>query len=148
MTFQLIAPSDPLWSQAADYAERCSWSASKNLAAQMRANDFQGWERVIAAVEQGQIAGYCTLAQTDCIPGLPYTPYIGYLFVGEAFRGNRLSEQLIRFAMGYARQLGFQQVYLISDHVNLYEKYGFVRLEEHPAPWNPAVMETVFVHHI
>jgi len=36
-------------------------------------------------------------------------------------------------------------VYLVSDHVNLYEKYGFVKIDEKPAPWNPDAMETIFM---
>ena len=53
---------------------------------------------------------------------------------------------MIRYALKYARGLGFDRVYLVSDHENLYEKYGFVKIDEKPAPWNPDTMETIFVH--
>ena len=135
-----------LWEKLAEYADNCSWSAGKNLAKQMRANDFYDWERVFIALVDNCIAGYCTFAKTDCISNVPYTPYIGYLFVGEQYRGNRLSEKLINYVLGYAKEQGFDRVYLVSDHVNLYEKYGFIKIDEKPAPWNPDTMETIFMH--
>lgn len=47
------------------------------------------------------------------------------MFVGEKYRGNRLSQKLIIKAMAYAKDLGFKKIYLVSDHENLYKKYGF-----------------------
>ncbi|MCL2343968.1 MAG: hypothetical protein FWC62_08760, partial [Firmicutes bacterium] len=32
--------------------------------------------------------------------------------------------------MRCAKELGFDRVYLTTDHVNLYEKYGFVKIDE------------------
>ncbi|MDD3242996.1 MAG: GNAT family N-acetyltransferase [Eubacteriales bacterium] len=115
------------------------------MARRMDANAFQDWERVFTATQHGVIAGYCTLAKADCIPDVPYTPYIGFVFVGEAFRGQRLSERLIDAACAYARELGFDRVYLVSDHVGLYEKYGFEKADARPAPWDAQTMETIFV---
>ena len=146
ITVQPLVFGDLLWEPVAQYAQACSWGAGKALAKQMRGNDFNGWERVFAAVEDAQIAGYCVLTATDCIPDVPYTPFIGFMFVGEPHRGHRLSEKIIRSAMAYAKSVGFDRVYLVSDHVNLYEKYGFVKIDEKPAPWNPGIMETIFVH--
>jgi N-acetylglutamate synthase-like GNAT family acetyltransferase len=57
------------------------------------------------------------------------------MFVGEKFRGNRLSQRLIIKAMNYARELGFEKVYLVSDHENLYEKYGFSVIDKKIAYW-------------
>lgn len=87
----------------------------------MEADVFTNWERVIIAHQGEQICGYCTVAEADCIPNVPYTPYIGYIFVGEEHRGNRLSQKLIQFAISYLKGIGFNDVYLVSDHENLYE---------------------------
>ena len=62
-------------------------------------------------------------------------PYIGFMFVDELYRGNRLSQQLICYAMDYLKNVGFDKVYIVSDHVNLYEKYGFVIIDRKIAPW-------------
>lgn len=146
MTIMPIAPGSAIWPKVAEYARRCSWSAGQGLARDMREDRFGDWERVFVALEGDEIAGYCTFSKTDCIPDVPYTPYIGYVFVGEAYRGCRLSQRLIDCAMEYARTLGFDRVYLVSDHVNLYEKYGFVKIDRKPAPWAPDTLETIFMH--
>ncbi|MCL2343969.1 MAG: hypothetical protein FWC62_08765 [Firmicutes bacterium] len=73
---------DTLWEPLADYAERCGWSAGPTLARRMRQNGFSERERVFVALSGGDIAGYCILTNEDCIPNAPYTPYIGFVFVG------------------------------------------------------------------
>lgn len=44
---------------------------------------FTDWERVIVALHENDLAGYCTVAKSDRIPNVPYTPYIVYMFVDE-----------------------------------------------------------------
>jgi predicted GNAT family N-acyltransferase len=73
-----------------------------------------------------------------------YTPYIGFVFVGENFRGNRISEKLCKSAMDYAKSLGFDNVYLVSGEVNLYEKYGFIKIEEKLSNWG--AVQSIFVN--
>ncbi len=75
-----------------------------------------------------KICGYC-------IPDLHYTPYIGYLFVGEKRRVNRLRQRLIIYSMSYLKSVGFDKLYLVSDHENLHEKYGFDVIGREMAPW-------------
>lgn len=146
MDIKIIKCGDDLWESVINYAIGCSWRAGASLAKQMQGNRFTDWERVIVATGDLQICGYCTLAKTDCIPDVVYTPYIGYMFVGEEYRGHRLSERLIMKAMEYAKAIEFEKVYLVSDHINLYEKYGFAKIDEKPAPWDLNTMETIFMH--
>ena len=135
MNFKTITSSDEMWSCVRNYAESCSWKAGKSLANDMDNNVFKEWERVIVAFDNEKICGYCTVARTDCIPDVCYTPYIGYLFVGEEYRGNRLSQKLIEYAMDYLKTVGFDKVHIVSDHDNLYEKYGFHIIDRKIAPW-------------
>ena len=135
MNFKLITSSDELWCRVRNYAESCSWRAGKALANAMEHNAFNDWERVIVAVDNEKICGYCTVSKTDCIPDVYYTPYIGYMFVDEEYRGNRLSQKLIQYAMDYLKVVGFDRVYIVSDHENLYEKYGFEVIDRKIAPW-------------
>jgi predicted N-acetyltransferase YhbS len=135
MDIKTVEYGDDLWELVINYARNCSWVAGPFLANQMQERKFTDWERVFVATEGSQICGYCILAKTDCIPDVEYTPYIGYLFIGEAYRGHRLSEQMIRQALIYAKELGFAKVYLVSGEKGLYEKYGFVKLEEKKDLW-------------
>ena len=135
MIMECMTSSHALWETVKEYAASCSWSAGKSLAHDMENHVFSEWERVIVAHNQGEICGYCTVAKRDCIPDIPYTPYIGYMFVGEPYRGDRLSQDLILFAMAYLEKIGFKEVYLVSDHENLYEKYGFSVVDRALSPW-------------
>lgn len=146
MDYRMITSSDELWKIVRNYAESCSWSAGKSLANAMDKQLFTDWERVIVALDQETICGYCTVAKTDCIPNVPYTPYIGYMFVGEAYRGNRLSQKMILYAMKYLKELGFTKVHIVSDHENLYEKYGFGVIDRKIAPWGSE--EKIYVQEI
>ena len=109
MELVMITSSDKLWNTVRDYAKDCSWSAGKSLAEAMDNHLFTEWERVIAALEDRQICGYC--------------------------RGNRLSQKLIQYAMDYLKSISFDKVYIVSDHENLYEKYGFEVVDRKTAPW-------------
>lgn len=135
MNLKMITSSDKMWSEVRDYAKDCSWDAGKSLANAMDNNLFTEWERVIVALDNQKICGYCTVAKTDCIPNVYYTPYIGYMFVGEEYRGNRLSQKLIQYSMEYLKSIGFDKVHIVSDHENLYEKYGFEIIDRKIAPW-------------
>lgn len=57
------------------------------------------------------------------------------MFVDEEYRGNRLSQQLIQYAIDYLKTVGFDKVYIVSDHENLYEKYGFSVIDHKIALW-------------
>ena len=131
-----------LWEEVSEYAEACSWRAGKKLSQLMKNNCFSEYERVFVALEDGNIIGYCTLLKTDCIPNVVYAPYIGFVFVDESHRGKRISEKLCDFAFQYAKSVGFEKVYLVSGEVNLYEKYGFVKIDEKLSDWG--AMQSIF----
>lgn len=146
MNFRAITSSDEVWDRVRDYADNCSWRAGKSLANAMDNYLFSEWERVIIALDNQKICGYCTVAKTDCIPDVPYTPYIGYLFIGEEYRGNRLSQKLMQYAMDYLKSIGFDRVHLVTDHENLYEKYGFEVIDRKIAPWGS--VEKIYVRRL
>jgi len=138
-----LAYNDLLWDKVADYAENCPWKAGVILSKTMKNQGFSDWERVFVALLDNNIVGYCTLSKKDCIPNVTYTPYISFLFVDEQFRGKRISEKLCVHVAKYAKTVGFKNIYLVSDHVNLYEKYGFTKIDEGLATWG--VMQTIFM---
>lgn len=125
-----VTPDMPLWAELADYAQHCSWLAGPHVAGLLRENRFTGWEAVFAAVQDGQIIGYCTFLQTDYYPENRYWPWISSMFVGEAHRGQGVCGRLIGAATEYARSCRFKTVYIPSDMVGFYEQYGFSKIDE------------------
>ncbi|TWV84626.1 GNAT family N-acetyltransferase [Moraxella sp. VT-16-12] len=57
-------------------------------------------------------------------------PWIALVYVDPKARGQRLSEKIVRHLEAQASQQGFAQVYLVSQHLGLYEKYGYTLLEK------------------
>lgn len=136
---------DKLWEKVAACAAGCSWQPTgRFLSDRMRSHDFSDWERVFAACEGDSIAGFCALSKTSSAFGELYAPYIGFVFVGEAYRGRRISGDLCTSALRYAEAAGFSAVYLYSDLVNFYEKYGFVKIDEKESPWG--VRQSIYRH--
>ena len=128
-----MTPGHEYWNALIDYAEACPWRAGPALARSMREEVFSDWERVFILRDRGEIAGFCTFtAKDELAEGYDFTPFIGFVFVGEAFRGSRLSEFMIRCVLSYAGERGFEKVYLMSGEHGLYEKYGFEKLGEYP----------------
>ena len=115
----------PLWESAKEYVNQCSWAGGRSLYQKMCSNSFQNWERVLFAREDQEFLGFCTVVENDNMKDLTYSPFIGYVFVDEKARGKRLSEQMIRVGESYLKELGYDHVSIMSDHVGLYEKFGY-----------------------
>lgn len=120
------------WNETAEFSKNCSWRAGAFLAQKMKANDFERNERVIAAYIDGSIAGFCTYTNKDELPEeYDFTPFIGFLFVDELYRGQRLSERMIAAACDCAKAQGHETIYVMSGEIGLYEKYGFKKIGDY-----------------
>lgn len=129
MEISLIKSGDSLWNDTIMFAEKCSWKAGPFLAEMMWNNSFRDPERVIVAVDAGRIIGYCTFVMKDELhDDCGYSPFIGFIFVDETSRGNRVSEKMIAAASEYAKSVGYEKIYILSGEQGLYEKYGFEKL--------------------
>lgn len=133
----LMTQGHQYWEETASLAKNCSWKAGPFLAEKMNGNQFYSWERVCAARMDGKIVGFCTFSEKDELPDeYTFTPFIGFVFVDEAYRGKRLSELMIQCVVAYARELGYKNIYIMSGEIGLYEKYGFVKLGDYPTIYN------------
>ena len=89
--------------------------------------------------QKPELLAFCTLAERDEIteeetePDMK--PWIGFVYTFPNHRGNRYSEKLIRHACELAKQDGYGKIYLSSNEVGLYEKYGFVFLKMLHTVW-------------
>lgn len=128
----LMTAEHTYWKETISLAEKCSWKAGPFLAKKMQENDFKEWERVCAICVNGKVAGFSTFVEKDELPEqYDFTPFIGFVFVDEQYRGRRLSERMIQSIISYAKELGYDKVYIMSGEIGLYEKYGFVKLGDY-----------------
>ena len=129
MEIQIMHKDHNLWNKTISFAQSCSWKAGPLLAELMQENAFKDWERVIVAVEDDSVIGFCTFTEKDELPEeYSYSPFIGFMFVDEKYRGKRISEAMIRCVLSYAESIGFRTVYIMSGERGLYEKYGFTKI--------------------
>lgn len=127
-----ITKEHKLWRKTASFAKHCSWRAGGLLTVRMVENLFKPWERVFVALEDEKIIAFCTLTEKDEMPEQhDFAPFIGFIFVDDMHRGMRISEKLINAASDYAAELGFSTIYIMSDHIGLYEKYGFEKIGDY-----------------
>ena len=122
----------PLWEKTIAFARNSSWRAGPVLAERMERNAFQDWERVIAAVEEGRVVGYCTFTEQDELPeAYGFSLCCAFVLVAGGRRGTRISQSMIEAALRYAGSIGYETVYLMSGERGLYEKYGFTKLGDY-----------------
>lgn len=125
----LMTKEHAYWKEIISFAENCSWKAGSFLARKMQENVFQEWERVCVICVNGKVAGFSTFTERDELSEqYDFTPFIGFVFVDEQFRGKRLSEMMIQSIISYAKEIGYEKVYIMSGEIGLYERYGFVKL--------------------
>lgn len=75
-----------------------------------------------------------TASWQGTVQGVLY-PWFCALFIDENHRGNGYGRLLIEKAGEDARKAGFAKLYLCTDPVGYYEKYGFCYLGEGYHPW-------------
>ncbi|MBQ7868299.1 MAG: GNAT family N-acetyltransferase [Clostridia bacterium] len=115
-----------LAAQLAAFIADFSWTEVKEHVLKLVQDwQFEDWETPFTAIADGKIVGMATLMKTDYYPLPEICPWVSTLFVSEAYRGGRISQKLIDSANAYARTIGFDRTYIPTDHVGLYEKYGY-----------------------
>jgi len=146
MDIRIIAKTDPVWLSVAAYADTCSWDACRRMASLMREGQFHAWERILVAEDDTDFMGFCALVKPIGFPGPEYNPLIKWLFVREKYRGRRLGQKLLVTAAGYAKELGYSQVFLTTWHTGLYEKYGFAKIADKEV--RPGYSESIYARKI
>jgi len=86
-------------------------------------------------LDEGQIIGCAGLITNDFISCVDLWPWLCALYVEEAYRGRGLGRLLIEQIKMDTAKMGFDSVYLSTDHVGYYEKYGFSYLCDGYHPW-------------
>jgi GNAT superfamily N-acetyltransferase len=94
-------------------------------------------------LKDDKIAGSYGLIENDFMARKDLYPWLCALYVEETERGKGLGSQLLTHGRQEARELGFDKLYLCTDHIDYYERYGwrFFGLEESEWGGNTRVYE-------
>ena len=85
--------------------------------------------------DEGEIIGCAGLIINDFISRMDLSPWISSIFIEEDRRGNNLGGLLLEHIKKDAKLAGFNKVYLATDHIGYYEKFGFSFIGMGYHPW-------------
>lgn len=74
--------------------------------------------------EDNELVGFISLFKTDGEERRDLTPWYATMYVKEKFRGKGYSKLLNTIILNEAQRLGYKKVYLKSNLINYYEKFG------------------------
>lgn len=125
------------------------WRAAEFLYEQLQNDNvkprYGETARLFLLTEGDELLAFCTLAEHDEIE-TELTPWIGFVYTFPKHRGHRRSQRLINHALSLAKADGHKQVYISSNEVGLYEKYGFRPLQKMTDVWGGETQ--VFVYEL
>ncbi|MBO7728984.1 MAG: GNAT family N-acetyltransferase [Oscillospiraceae bacterium] len=80
--------------------------------------------RILLLIEGDALISYCTYAEKDDIQPTELTPWMGFVYTFPEYRGHRYVGKLFDEIERIAREEGISEVYISTNHIGLYEKYG------------------------
>jgi len=85
---------------------------------------------VLLLTDGEKLISFCTFAEKDDIQPTELTPWIGFVYTFPEYRSHRFAGLLFEEAEKRAKKKNIPQIYLSTNHIGLYEKYGFEYLTQ------------------
>ncbi len=121
----------------------CDWSAARFLANLLENGTFHetlgGWGYLFLLMDGENLVSFATMTGQDAVRDESLTPWIGFVFTQPEYRGHRYAGQVLAHAEKVAAKLGYGRLYLETEHVGMYEKYGYEYLENRIDCWGDDV---------
>lgn len=106
----------------------CDWNAGKYLYELLKNEKLRTLvgkdAKVLMLTDEKDLLSFCTLSEKDEIH-TNLTPWIGFVYTFPNYRGNRFAGELLNYAERLAKKDGAKNIYISTDHIGLYEKYGY-----------------------
>ena len=80
--------------------------------------------KVLLLIDGDELISFCTYAQKDDIQPTELTPWMGFVYTFPEHRGHRYMGLLLEEIERLAKEEHISEVYISTNHIGLYEKYG------------------------
>ena len=80
--------------------------------------------RILGLVDNDCLLGFIALYKNDCDERVDLTPWYASMYVKKEYRNKGYSKLLNEAILKEASNLGYKKVYLKTNLVNYYEKFG------------------------
>ena len=107
---------------------KSDWGAGQYLSYLLKEDKLHGLVgncSVLMLVDGDNLVSFCTLAEKDDVQPTDLTPWIGFLYTFPEYRGKYIADNLLNFGEKLAKQGGATDIYISTNHIGLYEKYGY-----------------------
>jgi len=81
-------------------------------------------------IKNDEIIGCVALITNDFISRHDLYPWLASLFIDPEHRGRGYANLLMEHVEQEAKEAGFENIYLTTDHDGYYERYGWKRMED------------------
>jgi len=98
-------------------------------------NSNNGLPQWYLLMDQDKIIGCVGLITNDFISRMDLFPWLCALYIDDKYRGNNYAKLLIDKAINDTKLAGYSNLYLCTDHIGYYEKFGFTYLAQGYHPW-------------
>lgn len=96
-------------------------------------NPLPHWYLLLDDLEE--VIGCAGLITNDFISRMDLYPWVCAVYIDEKHRGNSYGLLLLEKAKEDAKLGGFSHLYLCTDHIGYYERYGFNYIGQGYHPW-------------
>ena len=112
-----------IWDNYQQQVNHFEWAGAKFIAKKM-VKQMGNNERVVIALDEDQVVGVGVLVDQD-IAAIPESPYFSTLYVLPTYRSQNIASHIVKLALNEARVLGYQEIYVMTQLKDFYEKLGF-----------------------
>ena len=113
---------------------RGDWGGARDLHGLLSSSTFFGAvgekSKLLLLTNGDELLSFCTYAEKDDIQPTDLTPWIGFVFTFPEHRGHHYAGLLIDEAERLAAAEGVSDIYISTNHIGLYEKYGCMFMTE------------------
>jgi N-acetylglutamate synthase-like GNAT family acetyltransferase len=117
------------FSEAARYIHS-KWGSPRNFVFYedaVRHSSRDALQQFYLLMRDERIIGCAALLTNDLISRGDLCPWLAALYVEEDERCHGFGGMLLEHGIAQAKKMGYQHVYLATDHDGYYERYGWVR---------------------